>query len=577
ALPWGIAVLLAVIAVWALTRTLPSPARQVARLTLTLPESAPLASLSMGGALAVSPDGKRLVYVADLGNTTELHLREINRLQTRPLPGTRGARGSFFSPDGQWVGFFAGGELKKLYLDGGKPIVLCESNLAMDGSWGTDDTIFFTPVWSGGLWKISADGGDPVQVTTPAEDEFGHWGARALPGGEGVLFMIWRTSLNDCETALLNRKTGEWRSLVTGAADARYAPTGHILYAQSGTIVAAPFDLERLEIGEPHVPVLADVNQYLASGQVSLGLSGDGLLYYVRGGDWAASRRFVWVDSHGEAEPLPLSAAAYSQPRLSPDGRRLAFTKFEDGAYQVWVHELGGERTTQLTFESSNLIPVWTRDGEWLSFQSYRNGPFDIFHIRTDRSQPEEALLTSPNDQSPDCWSPDGQALLFDVDDPRTRGDIWLLSARDSNNSRPLIQTSASEGSARFHPSGRWIAYVSDQSGRDEVFVQSFPDPGSIIQISADGGYSPRWSRDGRELFYRCGDRIMAVDIRTGLRFEAGSPRELFEGQYLAGSWDVAADGRFIMVKPEPDDISEDVVVVFNWFEELNRLVPIDD
>jgi len=571
-LPWGVAVLLAMVVIWSLTRTPPALPRAVARVIVAQFESAPLLADVAGSALAVSPDGKRLVYMSKIGATSPLALREIGQLEARVLPGTDCDGSLFFSPDGQWICFSAGGELKKLFLDGGKPVSLCEARLNMGGSWAQDDTIFFTPVWSGGIWKISANGGEPIQVTTPAEGEFGHWLASVLPGGKAVLFTIWNTSLNDSHVAVLDRKTGKWRSLVRGATDARYSPTGHILYAQSGAIVAAPFDLDRLEIGEPRVPVLTDVMQSIGSGDVQMGFSEDGLLYYIQGGEWVARRKIAWVNRQGEIEPLPLPAAAYSYPSLSPDGRRLAVTKFERGDYQIWVHEIGGERMTRLTFESSNFNPVWTPDGDWLSFQSYRNGPFNIFHIPVDRSRPEAALLTGPFDQSPDSWSLDGKTLLFTVSDPETRSDVWLLSTDDKGNPQPLIRTKANEERPRFHPSGKWIAYQSDESGRDEVFVTPFPGAGTVIPISTQGGDFPRWSRDGRELFYRSHDSMMVVDIQTTPRFQASTPRVLFEDKHER--YDVAPDGRFVMIVSDPSDVPERLVMVFNWFEELKRLVP---
>jgi serine/threonine-protein kinase len=576
-MPWAVAALLAIVAIWSLTRTPTESPRAVARVIVAQAKSAPMPTDQGGPVLAVSPDGKRLVYVTKVGSTYPLALREIGQLEVRVLPGTEGEGSPFFSPDGQWIGFFAGGELKKLFLDGGKPVSLCEAKLGMGGSWGIDDTIFFTPVWNGGIWKISANGGEPIQVTTTAEGVFGHWSASMLPGGKAVLFSILNTSVTDSDVAVLNRETGEWRIIVKGATDARYSPTGHILYAQSesGTIVAAPFDLDRLEIGEPRVPVLADVMQSTGSGHVQLGFSEDGLLYYIRGGEWIARRRIVWINRQGEIEPLPLAAAAYIFPSLTPDGKRLAVAKFERGDYQIWVHEIGSERITQLTFEIGNRDPVWMPDGNWLSFISYRNGPYDIYHMPVDRSRPEEALLAGPNDKGPNSWSLDGKMLLFTVSDPETSRDVWLLSTDEKNNPQPLIRTTANEQRAYFHPSGNWIVYQSDESGRNEIFVTPFPGAGTVIPISILGGSFPRWSRDGRELFYRSHDSLMVVDIQTEPRFQASTPRALFEDTH---EWyDVAPDGRFLMIVSDPSDVPVRLVMVFNWFEELNRLVPVQN
>jgi len=574
-IPWAAAALLAVVAIWSLTRTPTESPRPVARVVVAPSKSAPLIPNPGGPQLAVSPDGKRIVYLTKVGSTLPLALWETDQLETRILPGTDGDGCPFFSPDGQWIAFSTGGELKKLFLDGGKPISLCDASLGMGGGWGTDDTIFFTPVSCGGIWKISANGGKPIQVTTRAEGEFGHWSASILPGGKAVMFTVMNSSVTDSDIAVLNRESGEWHTIIKGVTDARYSPTGHILYAQSGTIVAAPFDIESLEIGEPRVPVLSDVLQSIGSGNAQLDFSEDGLLCYIRGGEWIARRKIVWVDRHGITEPLPLPAAAYISPSLSPDGLKLAVAKFEGGEVQIWVNEIGSERITQLTFEPGNRDPVWTPDGSWLSFMSYRNGPYDIFHMPVDRSRPEGALLMDPLDQWPTSWSPDGKSLLFTVADPETRSDIWLFSTDDKNNPQPLIRTTASEFAARFHPSGNWIAFWSDETGRGEIFVTPFPGAGTVIPISTHGGNGPRWSRDGRELFYLSRDSMMVVDIQTEPRFKASSPRALFEYKYAG--YDVAPDGRFVMIVSDPSELPTRLILVFNWFEELNRLVPIID
>jgi serine/threonine-protein kinase len=573
-LPWAVSALLGVVAIWSLTRIPAESPKPVTRVVVDLPESNPLL-VAGEHVLPVSPDGKRLIYYSGTGDYWQLALKERDQLEVKVIPGTISGDWPAFSPDGQWMGFNSDGELKKVFLDGGKPVSLCKVGVAMGLSWSDDDTIFYTPQPNEGIWKISASGGDPIQVTSPAEGVFNHSDAWALPDQKGVLFTVWNTDLSDSYIAVLNRETGEWHRLVRGATAARYSPTGHILYAQSGSIVAAPFDIDRLEVGEPRVPVIRDIKQGLWSGCMPMGFSEDGVLYYIQGGEWVARRQLVWVNRQGEIEPLSLPVGAYYQPALTPDGRYLAVAKFGDGDYQIWVHEIGTERMAQVTFESSNTYPIWEPDGYWLTFQSYRNGPFDIFQVPTDRSRSEEALLTSPLDQYPNSWSRDGKTLLYTIIDPETRRDVWMLSADDKNNPQPLIQTPSEEERACFHSSGNWIAYQSDESGRDEVFVIPFPGRGTVIPISTDGGTHPTWSRDGGELFFRSRDSMMVVDIQTEPRFQASSPRALFEDKH---TWyDVAPDGRFVMVTSAPDDVPVRLVMVTNWFEELNRLVPIDD
>ncbi|UCE19256.1 MAG: protein kinase [Gemmatimonadota bacterium] len=549
--------------------TEPSSLHSSARFIMDFPDTAPMFE-GFDGDFALSPDGERLVYVGNVGANTQLFLREMNRLEVKALSGTEGAASPFFSPDGKWIGFAAGnGDLQKLYLEGGKPISLCESS-GISGSWAPDDTIFFNRGWNDGLWKISVDGGDPVKITTLGPGEFGHWSPSVLPGGDAVLFTVWNTSLDDIRIDVFSRKMDTWQTLVTGGAHPQYISTGHILYLQSGTLVAAPFDLKTLRIAEPRIPVLQDIKQSVTSGLGAYAVSGEGMLLYKRGGEWIARRRVVWCDRQGQVEPLSLPPAAYREIRLSPDGHALALSKFESGATNLWIHDFASQRTTQLTFESSNFRPVWSPDSRWLAFVSFRLGPFAVYQIPIDRSRSEEPLLTDPYDQTVTSWSPDGNSILFETNQPEAGAEIWYLSFDDREHPKPLVSTSAMEYGAVFHPTGKWIAYQSNESGRFEVFVRTFPEAGGVTQISTDGGWEPKWSRDGRQLFYISGDdRMMAVEIETDPRFRAGSPRELFRKKFT--DYDVAPDGRFVMIEREKGGESSDLVVVFNWFEELKR------
>jgi len=574
----GLMFLITAAALWTLMRSRPSPPASLSCFPVSLPENQ---MLNPGPSMiAVSPDGNRLVYTGGRGINSHLFLREVDQVEGKELPETKGARRPFFSPDGQSICFASGGKLKTLFLDGGRPKILCDAPGLAGGTWCSDNTIFFTPTWSEGLWKISADGGIPEVVTTPDREkgEYGHWWPEVLPGGEAVLFTIWSTTLDDIRVAVLSRKTGEWQTLVTGGSHARYAPTGHLVYGQSGTLVAAAFNLEQLKLGEPR-PVLEGLKQCPNSGCAPFCFSRDGLLYYVRGGVWLARRQLVWVNRQGEeVELLPLRPQAYKDPRLSPDGQRLAFTKFDRGTFNLWVYEFTSNTATQVTFESNNSRPVWTPDGDSLTFTSYRAGPFDVYWMPADRSSPEEPLVTGPYDQMATSWSPNGKVLLLAETNPDTGDDICLLSIEDGNTPRPLICESWEERDPVFSPDGNWIAYVSDAEGWLEVYVTPYPGPGKKKKISTDGGYHPLWSRVDKELFYRSGDKMIAATFETEPEFRVTSSEVLFEGRYLAGGYhyDVSLDGqRFLMVKESEDQpAASQLIVVLNWFEELKRLVP---
>ncbi len=507
--------------------------------------------------IALSPDGRRLVYVGGVSETTRLFLREVGKNEGKELQETKGARLPFFHPKSQRIGFFADGKLKTLFLKGGRPHPLCDAPHYAGGSWRDDNTIFFSPTWGGGLWQISADERVAKVMTTPDPNkgEFGHWWPEVLPGSKAVLFTIWKTTLNDAQVAVLSLKTGKKKILINGATHARYASTGHLLYAQSGTLMAAPFDLKKLKVGEPRVAVAEGLKQHPSSGYAPFCFSKDcGVLYYVRGGEWLARRQFVWVNRKTDdvEPPLPLATGAYSHPRLSPDGQRLAFTKFDRGAFNILVYEFASKMETQRTFESNNFGPLWTTDGKWLTFTTFRAGPFSVYWMPVDGSSAEKPLVTGILDREAFSWSPDDKKLLFVETDPCTGEDIWIYSIEDGNTARPLLCESKNQREAVFSPDGDWIAYVSTAEVRPEVYVTPYPKL-APKKISTDGGCQPLWPQDSNGLFYRSGDKMMAVTFETEPEFRVTARDILFEGKYLTGlyrNYDVSKDGqRFLMIK----------------------------
>ena len=713
-------------------------------------------------AVAFSPDGRHLVYRGGAGETWQLYLRPMDQAEASPMPGTEGAVGPFFSPDGQWVGFWANGELRKVRLTGGPSAAVCETPLLFGASWGEENTIVFAQ-YTGGLWSVSADGGTPKELTTLREGEVSHRLPEVLPGAKAVIFTVSKRSFEwkDAEIAMQDLATGERRVLVAEAADARYVRTGHLLYARLGTLMAVPFDLERLEVTGGSLPVIEGVMQAVYAGHSAIdtgaaqfSVSGAGSLVYVEGGTYPLLRKsLVWVDREGRAQPLGGTERGYWHPRLSPDGRRVAVFISEPEQRDIFVYDISRGTLTRVTQEGANAYPAWSPDGKRVAFQSTTGGPANIFWVQPDGSalerlttsenrqygpfdlerlevtggslpviegvmqavyaghsaidtgaaqfsvsgagslvyveggtypllrkslvwvdregraqplggtergywhprlspdgrrvavfisepeqrdifvydisrgtltrvtqeganaypawspdgkrvafqsttggpanifwvQPDgsalERLTTSENRQYPASWSPDGKALAF-----LEGRDIWVLPFDNGEHEpRPVVQTRFEEEYPTFSPDGRWLAYTSDESGRREVYVQPYPGPGPRTQISVEGGMSPAWARNGRELFYRVlsggrwgGKRkMMAVKITTDPTFIAGKPRMLFEeAGYQPSepfrSYDVAADGRFLMLEmaEQPSQRVTELRVVLNWFEELKRLVP---
>ena len=539
--------------------------------------------------IVLSPDGTHLAFVGHRGANSQLYLRAIEGAETMALQGTDGATNPFFSPDGQWLAFFAQGKLKKVPTSGGTPVVLCDASSSRGGNWGDDGTIVFTPQARGfGVFQVSAGGGTPKPITAldATKGETSHRQPELLPGGETVLFTAYGSTYQDVSIIAQSLKRGERRVLVEGASLPHYAPTGHLLYVQPklpGVVMAVAFDPVSLKVQGTPVPVLEDVLTSRGD-SAQWTLSRSGMLIYAAGGLQQAEGNLVWVDRKGAVTPAgtPLRQP-YAFPRLSPNERRLVVT-LEGIQSSVWIYDFAAKPLNRLTFDGNNDWPLWTPDGKRVTYASNRSEPWQIFWRLADGSGKEERLLAKPGDQQPYSWSPDGKLLALYAGASSTGQDVWVLSLDGDRRSQPFLQTAASEIDASFSPDGHWMSYASDESGRYEVYVQPFPSSGGKWQISTEGGREPRWSRNGRELFYRSGDKMMAVDVVTQSAFQVATPRVLFQGPYeptnsVSPNYDVSADGqRFLMVQPsEQQPAVTEFNVVLNWFEELKRSVPVSE
>ncbi len=528
-------------------------------------------------------------------------MRAIDRLEAEPIAGTEDSDSPFFSSDGQWVGFWKGGELKKVPAGGGPAVTICETAPVSGASWGSNNLVVFAR-GGGGLWQVSGDGGTPQPLTTldANNGERNHVLPHVLPGGKAVLFTIRKaagtrpTAWDDAQIVVRSLVSGDQTTLIEGGADARYVSTGHLVYVRQGTLMAVPFDLDRLALTGAAVGIVNSVMQAvntpsgaIETGAAQFSVSASGTLVYVSGGMFPEGERsLIWVDRAGVIQLLPAPPKPYLGPRLSPDGQRVAvFTQGRDA--EVWIYDLVREDLTMFTTTRPRrgTRPVWTPDGKRLTF-----GAGNLLWKPADGSGVAEPLTTSEDVQLPESWSPDGKTLAFFQGGTLGRGDIWMLSLADSDRTaRPFVQTAANERWPDFSPDGRWLAYASDESGRDEVYVQPYPGPGSRHQISARGGTQPVWARNGRELFYTVPDstatvdfsRMMVVDVTTAPTFTAGIPKPLESVVRLTNpirGYDVTADGkRFITVRdnersPEPPPAH--MIVVQNWLEELKLLVP---
>lgn len=588
-MPWAVAAamgLAAAVSLWGWLRIPPSPAPVVRRFVVELPKGqvigGPVASL------ALSPDGAYLAYDASRMNGAgwQLHLRAMDQFESQPL-GTEEGADAFFSPDGQWVGFFAGGKLKKVSVRGGTPIVLAQASRSFGAAWGSDGKIIYSPEADSGLWEVSEAGGPPQRLTQPdtARGERGHRWPEILPGGHAVLFAMIPSSgtYDQSSIAVLSLKTGKWRTLIEGGSNPKYVSSGHLIFARAGTLMAAPFDPDRLEMTGAPVPVLEGVFSDNTTNQAFYSVSADGMLVYMPAStNRAEANQFVWVSRKGAEQPLAAPARPYQIPRLSPDGRQIAVRMAETNV-DIWVYDMARGALPRLTFQpGEDEAPAWTRDGKRVAYGSSQGSkPRTIFWRNADGSGVEEVLFEGGQHTHPNAFSPDGRFFAFTDYDPASKGDIFVLPLSGDRKPQPFLKTPFNEYDALFSPDGHWLAYTSDESGQNEIYVQAFPGPGGKAQVSTDGGHSPVWSRDGKELFYRNGSRMMAATVTFRPSFSASSPRVLFEGIYLdtprrETNYDVSPDGqRFLMLKGEVGGTGPTQYhVVLNWSEELKRRVP---
>ncbi len=576
-----------IIAIMTLRPTL-SPETPVSHFAITLPPAQQFEGMGTH-TFALSPDGYHLVYLASGGDRRpQLYLRSMSNLESRPIVGTEGATNPFFSPNSQWVGFFAAGKLKKISMKGGAPVTICDAPSLWGGaSWGANDTIIYAPASTIGLLQVPASGGVPQVLTTLDADkgEISHRWPYFLPGGKAVVFNAASgPNWDHWPIVVQSLETGERRVLVEEGTNARYSPTGHLVYVRAGTLMAVPFDLERLEVTGEAIPVLEGV-QLTLEGAAQFGFSSLGSLVYIPGPVGEPQRRLVWLDREGVEELLAAPERNYMHARLSPDGRRIA--SFIGGDKQdVWVYDIPSQTLTPLTFEGNNQFPIWSPDGNRITFRATRGGFRNLWWKAADGSGPEEQLTSSDNNQMPNSWSLDGRMLAYSDSDPVSSDDIWVLSLDGERKAQPFLQTQSYEGWTRFSPDGRWLAYVSDESGRLEVYVQAFPGPGRKWPISTEGGGSPVWAQNGGELFFANGNKMMVVDIQTQSTFSNGKPRLLFEMSPFLQSgvggnfvFDITADSRhFLMVKLSELELpATELNIVLNWFEELKRLVPTNN
>jgi serine/threonine-protein kinase len=585
ALPWALAGILGVAALtmgWWPRSPRDSSLVAPMRFAITLPPNERLwLTANTNAPVAISPDGSLLAYIGLRDGEPQLFLRRLDQLDAKPVPGTSNATNPFFSPDGKWLAFTAdaSSRLMKVAVEGGSPLAICRADWG-GGAWGADGAIFFTPTYAQGLWRVSSDGGTPEKLTEPDHEkgELGHWWPQLLPGGKTLLFTAFSTPLSKARLMALTLATGEQKEILQGATFGRYLPTGHIIFMREEGLMAVPFDVGRLEVTGSTTRVLEDAFVDKPNGYSILGVSETGVMVYAPRSTLLQESSLLWVDRRGNAQPLPLPRNYYKHPRISPDGRKIALTTAREEFQDVWAFDLVRRTMTSVAASpTSDFAPLWTMDGRHILY-GFEHPWFNIAIRTADGTGQERIVIDTAYDKTPHALTPDGKTLIYVENHSETNEDIWTLPLEGNGKPSVYLSTPAVEEHPALSPDGRWLAYASNVSGRSEVYVQAFPEPGERWQVSSDGGHSPVWSRNGRELYYANGARMMAVPVATAGAFVAGTPSVLFRGDYdfvyPGPSYDVAADGRFLMARVPPESAPRTLVVVVNWFEELKRLVP---
>ncbi len=549
-----------------------SSARSPLRFSLELPAGQRLltASTFSGVSLRVSSDGRAIVYVARKGATHELRHLNLETGEERPIPGTAGALDPFFSPDGRWVGFSAGYGLRKVALSGGTPMDVSERSSARGASWSTDGSIFFVRSLYAGISRVSQDGGAVTEVTQldKTDGEKSHRWPELLPGGKALVYAaLTGRTWDDAQIVLKRLDTGERRVLIRGGTSPHYAPTGHLVYGRAESLFAVPFDLSRLAVTGQPVETARDI--YVeTSGALEASFARSGLLVYIPSSSIQSRRFLTRVDRSGAGGPLSERREAFSDPAVSPDGRRIAI-QFDSA---ISILDVERRTFTPLTSGPRANVAFWTPDGKNILFGSEKNGPWNIFSRPADGSAPETALSPSAVFQVPADVSADGKRLLFVTGEPAGLNIVDLPMA----NATPRPIASGRTIGGRLSPDGRWIAYSPMIAGQPEVFVIPSSGGEGRWQISGNGGTQPRWSRSGKEIFYLQGESLMAVPVQTEGRFEPGVPRMLFTKPDLQ-FFDVFPDGEHFVLVEAPEAMPRTSLgVVVNWFADLSARTSVE-
>ena len=526
-----------------------------------------------------SPDGRHIAFLASKpGEPVRLWVRSLESSEARVLPGTEGAISPFWSPDSRNIGFFAGGKLEKVEYSGGPVQVLSDAPAGEGGTWNREGVIVFAPNLSGGLHRVSATGGESTPITTPdvGRQEMSHRQPYFLPDGRHFLYLAQQP--NTIYVGLLDSK--ETKRLLNVDSRAIYAPPGYLLFVQQGTLMGQSFDASRLELAGEPFRIAENVRSSPGNGRAAFSVSDTGTLLY-RSSAGNAAQRAVWFDRSGkQLEPINQTGDSRN-PQLSRDETRIVVERHDtNDRSDIWMIDLARGTNSRLTFNTTDEVnPVWSPDGSRVVYASISNGKGDLYQKPATGSGSDELIFKSDQDKVAQDWSSDGRLILFRSIDPKMGNDIWILPMTGDRKPTLFLQTPFTESNPHFSPDGKWVAYFSNESGRNEVYVQPFPATGDKSQVSVGGGVYPNWRRDGKELFFvSLDDRLMSADVELGTKFRAGVPKPLFEipgypgtGGTTGGRYSVTGDGKRFLFGIGSTLTESPITVVLNWTAALKK------
>ena len=586
-LPWAVVsagLLLAGIITWTYFRRQPMEAGPIEsmRFPIVMPEKAVIF-----GPPTISPDGRYVVFRLNTGDGKELlWLRPLGSFEARPLAGTDGALQPFWSPDSRSVAFFANGKLKRIGVSGGSAQTICDAPSNHSGAWGNDGTILFSRAVASGLYRVSAAGGTPSQVTTvdASRSEIEHIWPYFLPDGRHFLFLARNAQPENSAIYVGALDSNETTRLLQAHSSVAFAPPGYVLFVRETTLMAQGFDADTLQLKADAFPLAEQTVRNSIIGRAMFSVSENGVLVYRVGG--INNSQLIWFDRSGKQLSALTQPGSNNAPSLSPDEKQVAVSRVDPNtatAADIWL--LDSERGSQIRLTTDpgvDSFPSWSPNGDHITFVSTRNAVTSIYQKRSNGGSPEEPLVSSGELKYNPTWSPDGQTIIYSQLNPKTNVDLYLLSLSGEKKSTSWLQTNFIEAQARFSPNGRWIAYISNETGQFEVYVESFPATGTKLPMSIGGGSQPQWRADGRELYYYNPERkLMAVEVNgDGPTFKVGQARPLFEIRVAAidqsfpgnGYYTVTRDGKRFLVSSLPDTPDrQQINVVVNWTADFKK------